>query len=252
MIPIRDRLPTRTTPFVTYAIILANVVVFLAQLAVTNAGYADVSRDWGLVPARFLQSPSDDLLTILTSMFMHAGWMHLLGNMLFLWIFGDNLEDALGHARFVLFYVLGGVAAAAAQVLVDPASTVPMIGASGAISAVLAGYLSLYPRARVLVLVPIFIIVTFFEFPAWLVILEWFALQLLSGVSNLAFGSAGSGVAWFAHIGGFVVGLFLVRAFMLGRARLAYEPWTTWRTASGTRRGPAWYRSRDWRDNRTN
>ncbi len=235
MIPIRDRLPTRTRPYVTWAILATNVIVFLSELAAVRSGYAEVTSDWGFVPARFLSAPADDLVTVGTSMFMHAGWMHLLGNMLFLWIFGDNVEDAIGHARFAVFYLLGGVAAVTAQLLVDPSSTTPMVGASGAISAVLAGYLSLYPRARVLVLLPIFIIITFFEFPAWLVILEWFALQLISGFSDLAFGATASGVAWFAHIGGFIAGLLLIRPFMIGRERRSYEPWRTWRVGRDDR-----------------
>jgi membrane associated rhomboid family serine protease len=235
MIPIRDRLSTRTTPVVTYAILALNVLVFLAELAAAQSGYAEVTSDWGFVPARFMADPSNDLVTIATSMFMHGGWLHLLGNMLFLWIFGDNVEDALGHVRFGLFYLVGGVAAVAAQLAVDPSTSTPMIGASGAISAVLAGYLSLYPRARVLVLVPIFIVITFFEFPAWLVILEWFALQLLSGFSNLALGAQGAGVAWFAHIGGFIAGLVLIRVFMVGRVRLPYERWRTWRVGRDDR-----------------
>jgi membrane associated rhomboid family serine protease len=251
MIPIRDQLPTRTTPFVTYAILLANVLVFLAQITVQWGGYEEVTRDWGLVPARLLAAPQEDLITVGTSMFMHGGWMHLLGNMLFLWVFGDNVEDALGHIRFGLFYVAGGVAAAIAQIAIDPGSTVPMVGASGAISAVLAGYLSLYPRARVLVLVPIVIVFTFFEFPAWLVIVEWFVLQLLSGMSTLAFGAT-TGVATFAHIGGFVMGLLLIRPFMLGRTRARYDVWRGWRSERRLRPADVLFRDRygrrSWRD----
>jgi membrane associated rhomboid family serine protease len=249
MIPIRDRLPTRTVPFVTYGLIGLNVLSFLWELACMEAGYAEFVRDWGFVPARFLHAPFDDTITVFTSMFLHGGWMHIGGNMLFLWIFGDNVEDALGHVRYVAFYLACGVLAAGGQMMVDPASHVPMVGASGAIAGVLAAYVSLYPRARVLVLVPIFIFASFFEFPAWLVILEWFALQLFSGLGALAVPTAHSGVAFFAHIGGFVAGLLLVRLLMLGRETLSYEPWRGWRVTARrragalgatARRGPGW------------
>jgi membrane associated rhomboid family serine protease len=249
MIPIRDRLPTRVFPFVNYALIALNVLAFLWELASIESGYAEFIKDWGFVPGRFLHDPTGDSITILTSMFLHGGWMHIAGNMLFLWIFGDNVEDALGHWRYVLFYVLSGVVAAAAQLFVSPTSGVPMVGASGAIAGVLAAYVSLYPRARVLVLLPIFFFVSFYEFPAWLVILEWFALQLLSGLGALAVPSAAGGVAFFAHIGGFVCGLLLVRLLMLGRLAVAYDPWQRWLPHDRLRPRPsrgerAWWQDR--------
>ncbi len=240
MIPIRDQLPTRIIPFVNYGLIAANVLCFLWQLAAMGVGYVDIVKDWGFIPARFLVDPVGDVGTIFTSMFMHGGWMHLLGNMLFLWVFGDNIEDAIGHFRYVVFYLLAGLLAAASQMLIDPQSIVPMVGASGAISGVLAAYVSLYPRARVLVLFPIFILVTFLEFPAWLVILEWFVLQILSGVTSLAGPPGQGGVAFFAHIGGFVAGLFLIRGFILGRGRQGYEAWHGWTAGD---RGARGYRS---------
>jgi membrane associated rhomboid family serine protease len=245
MIPIRDRLPTRIFPFVNYALIALNVVSFLWELASIEAGYAQFIHDWGFVPGRFLQDPGSEAITILTSMFLHGGWMHIGGNMLFLWIFGDNVEDALGHFRYVLFYLASGIVAAGAQMFVSPDSMIPMVGASGAIAGVLAAYVSLYPRARVLVLLPIFIFVSFFEFPAWLVILEWFALQLLSGLGALAVPTAGGGVAFFAHIGGFVCGLLLIRLLMLGKSAVPYDPWAGWRAPqqsppAGQRGRSAW------------
>jgi len=251
MIPLRDRLQTKTVPFVNYALLAINIVSFLWELASIESGYAEFVRDWGFVPARFLADPRADAITVLTSMFLHGGWMHIGGNMLFLWVFGDNVEDALGHLRYAVFYVAGGVLAAGAQMFVDPSSTIPMVGASGAIAAVLAGYVSLYPRARVLVALPIFVIITFFEFPAWLVILEWFALQLLSGLGSLALPTTGGGVAFFAHIGGFVAGLLLVRLFMIGKQPHAYDPWHGWRPPQrspqqpwGERRQRSWWEHR--------
>jgi membrane associated rhomboid family serine protease len=224
MIPIRDQLPIKTVPFVNYGLIFLTVASYLFQNLVVHSGYPEYVRDWGFIPLRFLANPLGDFLTIFTSIFLHGGLMHLGGNMLFLWIFGDNVEDALGHGRYLLFYLLGALFAACAQLLVDPSSVTPMIGASGAISAVLAAYVTMFPRAKVTVLVPIFFLVTFLEFPAWLVILEWFALQVFQGLGSLALPAA-SGVAFFAHIGGFVAGLLLVRLFVLGRSITSYDPW---------------------------
>jgi len=231
MIPIRDRLQIRTTPFVTYALVALNVLVFLGQFALPSNVDQQLMAQWGFVPARFLQDPLAQLWTVFAAMFLHAGWLHVGGNMLFLWVFGDNVEDALGHTRYALFYFGGGVLAALAQLLVDPASTVPMVGASGAIAAILAGYVSLYPRARILVLVPIVIVITFFEFPAWLVVLEWFALQVFRGLGDLAAAGGTGGVAWFAHIGGFLAGLVLIRLGMIGRTRVDYDPWHGWQSS---------------------
>lgn len=235
MIPIRDRLPTRVFPFVNYALIAANVLSFLWELANIEAGYSEFVSDWGFVPSRFLHDPLADTITVVTSMFLHGGWMHIGANVLFLWIFGDNVEDALGHARYLVFYVLSGVVAAGAQMLVSPSSAVPMVGASGAIAGVLAAYVTLYPQSRVLVLVPILFFIEFFEFPAWLVILEWFALQLLSGLGAIAVASRGGGVAFFAHIGGFVCGLLLIRLLMLGKQAVRHDPWRGWRPAGSVR-----------------
>ncbi|HEU4413086.1 MAG TPA: rhomboid family intramembrane serine protease [Polyangiaceae bacterium] len=211
MFPLRDRLPSRTTPFVTWLLIAANVLAFLYELAMVEAVGDRFIMAWGLVPARFARDPAAEAVTVLTSMFLHGGWLHLGGNMLFLWIFGDNVEDRLGHLRYTLFYLLAGGAAAAAQFLIDPGSRVPMVGASGAIAGVLGGYVLLYPRARVLVAFPIFFFIQFFELPAWVVIGEWFILQLFNGALSLGPRAAAGGVAFFAHIGGFVAGLVLIK-----------------------------------------
>ncbi len=219
MFPLRDRLPSRTTPYVTWLLIAANVLAFLYELAMVEAVGDRFIMAWGMVPARLARDPSGEALTVLTSMFLHGGWLHLGGNMLFLWIFGDNVEDRLGHGRYGLFYLLTGAAAAAAQFFIDPGSRVPVVGASGAIAGVLGAYVLLYPRARVLVAFPILVFIQFFELPAWVVIGEWFVLQLFSGVLSLGPRAASGGVAFFAHIGGFVAGIVLIKALApAGRA----------------------------------
>lgn len=226
MIPIRDLNPTRSTPWVTWTVILLCGLVYLWQL--TLPAYAEEAfvRSWGLVPRRVMygNDPSG-WVTLLTSMFMHGGVMHLIGNLWFLYIFGDNVEDNMGSGRFVVFYLLSGAAAAASQVYLDPSSTVPMIGASGAIAGVLAAYLVLFPRARVVTLIPIFIFIQWAEIPAVVFIALWFALQIFSGVGVLAQGG-GAGVAYWAHIGGFVAGLVLV--MLLRKPRLP-DPNEGWR-----------------------
>jgi membrane associated rhomboid family serine protease len=237
MLPLRDRLPSRTVPYVNYLLLAANVLAFLWMRSAIAAGYPaeQLVVDWGLVPARLVRDPAGEAVTVLSSMFMHdpGGWLHIGGNMLFLWIFGDNVEDALGHARYLAFYVLCGVGAAAAQLLIDPSSRIPMVGASGAISGVLAAYATLYPRSPILLLNPILplwlFLGIFFELPAWAVILEYFVVNLFNGISSL--GTQGGGVAFFAHLGGFVLGLFAVRVFVKAteerdrRQRVAWEGW---------------------------
>jgi membrane associated rhomboid family serine protease len=168
---------------------------------------------YGLVPARIL-GPDPPYYTLFTSMFLHGGWLHLVGNMLYLWIFGNNVEDATGHLGFLVFYVLCGLAAAFAQILIQPASQVPMVGASGAIAGVLGGYLVLYPRARILALVPLGFFLHLMEVPAVLFLPMWFLLQLVYGIASLGVRSEfGGGVAFWAHIGGFVAGLVCIRMF---------------------------------------
>ncbi len=242
MLPIRDRLPTRTFPFINYLLIVSNVLVFLWQEALAESGYEDIGMVLGFVPYQFTHNPVGAAPTIFTSMFMHGSWGHLLGNMLFLWIFGDNVEDAVGHLRYVAFYLVGGVAAAVTQMAIDPSSKVPMVGASGAISAVMAGYLMLYPRSPITVLNPIPLLWFFFgffiELPAWFVTLEFFAMNLWSAnQSALASAHHGTGgVAFFAHIGGFVAGFVLVRVFMIGRTKMQSDRWSGWRPPERRRR----------------
>jgi membrane associated rhomboid family serine protease len=247
MIPIRDRLPTRRFPVVNYLLIAANVVVFLLELSASSSARAAhlLLQTYGLVPVEVVSFPVHNLFTVFTSMFMHdpTGWLHLGGNMLFLWIFGDNVEDALGHFRYLAFYLLAGIAAAAAQVAISPFSTVPMVGASGAIAGVLAAYASLYPRAAITVLNPIPLLWIFFglffDLPAWIVIAEFFVVNLVNGVSSTAQATGGAGgVAFFAHLGGFVAGLFLVRLFMTGPPR-SHDPWSGFQPSGRTRAAPA-------------
>ncbi len=230
MIPIRDLNPTRSTPWVTWTILLLCGLVFLWQATLPDAVAEAFIDAYGLVPRRIVygQDPTA-LVTVLTSMFMHGGFMHVAGNLWFLRMFGDNVEDNMGPARFAVFYVLCGVAAAAAQVWMNPASPMPMVGASGAIAGVLAAYLVLYPTARVVALVPIFIFLQFMEIPAFIFIAIWFALQFMSGVGSL--GSHAGGVAYWAHIGGFVAGLVLVFAFRTPRARAPRVPFARRRVA---------------------
>lgn len=216
MFPLHDDNPTRIFPVVTVALIVICTLVFLWELAAPNA--EGVAYSFGLIPAVFFGArelppelsviPSS--LTLITSMFLHGGWMHLIGNMAYLWIFGNNVEDAMGHARFIIFYLLCGVAATLAHAFFDIDSTLPLVGASGAIAGVLGAYLLLHPKSRVLVLVFLGFFVTTVRLPAVVVIGFWIALQLFNAA--LAGPSAG-GVAWWAHIGGFVAGLALIPFF---------------------------------------
>jgi membrane associated rhomboid family serine protease len=224
VLPLRDHLPTRTVPVVNYALIAANVAVFILEWSSHGSGASLEAFDhtWGLVPARFFTDPVGAAPTILTSMFMHGSMGHIGGNRLYLWIFGDNVEDALGSVRYFLFYLLGGACAAFAQAIADPTSTIPMLGASGAISAVLAAYMVLYPRSPITVWV---FFIVFFDFPAWFVIAIFFLVNLWDAFTNMAQG----GVAFMAHVGGFLGGLVLVRVFMAGRQRLDdYDRWQRW------------------------
>lgn len=214
MFPIRDHNPSEKTPFVTYALMVLNIAVFVSywqlldsELALNRFYYA-----WAMTPERV--SGGDQIYTLVTSMFLHAGFLHLAGNMLFLWIFGDNLEDVLGHGRYLLFYLASGIAAGLAQMLVSPGSMVPMVGASGAIAGIMGAYLLLFPKARVDVL---FIFIIFFKvipIPAWIMLGVWFAIQLFSGVGTEA--NAG-GTAYWAHTGGFLFGLLFVLPVWLRR-----------------------------------
>ncbi len=236
MIPLRDYHPTRSFPFATVMLISLNVAVFLQdrfsghyRLVQVDTGQrivqarefvGGITSHFSLVPAHLLAHPLLAWPTIFTSMFLHGNWLHIGSNMLFLWVFGDNIEDSLGRFRFVTFYFLCGLAAAIAQVMSAPLSTVPMVGASGAVAGVLGAYLLLFPRNRVLTLIPIFIFFTTVEVPAWLIIGYWALLQFLNA-SLLEGGSMlrGGGVAYFAHIGGFVAGMILIMLMMDTRHR---------------------------------
>ena len=216
MLPLHDDNPTEITPFVTIALIGICTMVFIYQgLLPPGAGERFVFQ-YGAIPAivfgqATLQSdmvPIPTYTTLLTSMFLHGGLMHLLGNMLYLWIFGNNVEDVMGHVRFIIFYIMCGVCAALSHAIIDPASTIPMVGASGAISGILGAYLLLFPRARVLILAP-YVGTTYV--PAGVVLGLWFVMQIFSGGASL--GTTGGGVAFFAHVGGFVTGMLLIRFF---------------------------------------
>lgn len=249
MIPLRDRLPRKRVPIVNYLLLTANVLVFMWERMTIALGVhpTRLLLEWGVVPAFVLEAPLARWPTLFSSMFMHdpTGWAHIAGNMLFLWIFGDNVEDALGRFRYLAFYLLSGLAAATAQILIDPGSTVPMVGASGAIAGVLAAYGSLYPRSPITVLNPIlplwFVFGLFLEIPAWLVILEFFVVNLLNGLGVLGDlrGQVG-GVAFFAHLGGFVAGLFLVRLLVQDQVN-RYDRWSGWRPPPRARSGRANY-----------
>lgn len=204
MFPIRDHNPSNRTPYVTYILMALNIGVFLSYVGLMGNDRAlqAVFETWGAMPNAI--SRGENLHTVFTSMFMHAGFMHLAGNMLFLWIFGDNLEDMLGHFGYLVFYIASGLGAVALQVAVAPDSIIPMVGASGAIAGVMGGYLLLFPKARVDVLIIIVIIFKIFPVPAWIMLALWFAFQVFNGATNPA--DAG-GVAHWAHAGGFIVGL---------------------------------------------
>jgi membrane associated rhomboid family serine protease len=212
MIPIRDNIPSRARPWVEYSIITITAVVFIYQLGRSGAESEAFFRDFGLIPARLtgsLQDGGSGYFGLISSMFLHGGVLHFLGNMWFLRIFGDNIEDHIGHGRFAVFYILSGIVAGLAQVLSDPDSPIPMIGASGAVAGVMGAYLVLYPKARVLTLIPIFFFISLIEVPAVFFLGIWFVIQLYSGTMTAAAGAQG-GVAFWAHAGGFVAGILVL------------------------------------------
>jgi membrane associated rhomboid family serine protease len=222
MIPIRDENPTHRFPWLTLILIATNVAVFVYQLTLTPAGLESFWMRWAFVPGRFLADPFSpaEAVTMLTAMFMHAGWIHLIGNMLYLWIFGNNIEDRFGPAGFAAFYLICGVGASLAQALATPATMLPNLGASGAVAGVLGAYLLLYPGAAVVTVIPVFVFIEVARVPAYLVIGFWFVLQLGSGLASLGAGAAEmGGVAWFAHIGGFALGVLLAVPAALQRRR---------------------------------
>jgi membrane associated rhomboid family serine protease len=231
VIPIKDDNPTSRVPFVTIALILANVAVFVYEFTLPANGLRVLVETWGLVPAHVSLGLGglSWVPTVFSSMFLHGGWLHLIGNMLYLWIFGNNIEDRLGAVGFLAFYLAAGVIAAATEVFVSPGSSVPVIGASGAISGVLGAYVVLFPRARVLTVIPIFFVFEMAAVPAGFVIGFWFLLQVASGVGSLGAGGTAGGVAWFAHIGGFLAGALAILPFALSDRRRANEGrFTSW------------------------
>jgi len=227
MIPLRDANPTRRPALVTLGIVIACCVAFGWELGLQASGEAAFEAaitDWGVVPGRLTaawgsgQFVSGESVTLLTSQFLHAGWLHLIGNLLYLWIFGNNVEDRLGRAGFLIFYLTGGVLAGLAQVAIDPESPIPTIGASGAIAATLGAYLVFYPRAKVTSLVFLGFFYQLVRIPAAIVLGFWFVLQLLDGIGSLGM-TQGGGVAFFAHIGGFLFGALVAWLLtLLGRA----------------------------------
>ena len=207
MIPLRDVIPSRTTPVVTVALIALNAVVFLYEVSLGQA-VNEFAFTWGLVPAYF------SWLSVLTSMFLHGGFLHFGGNMLYLWIFGDNVEDRMGHGRFLTFYVLCGVAAALTQTFTNADSVIPMVGASGAIAGVMGAYFVLYPHSRIVTLVPIFLFMQIVEIPAIFFLGIWFLMQFVNGIGSIAATTAeGGGIAFWAHVAGFVAGVTAVFVF---------------------------------------
>ena len=230
MIPLRDTIPSRRFPVVNTLIIVLNVLVFLFESVLGPEQQEAFIWTWGLVPSRLVESLAvRDGLTVFTSMFMHGGWWHLISNMMALYIFGDNIEDRLGPFRYVFFYLFGGLAASAAHVAFYSRSSLPTVGASGAIAGVLGAYLVLYPRARVITLVPVFYFLRVVELPAVVYLGFWFVSQLFNGLFSLSTAAFQSGgVAWWAHIGGFVFGLAIIRLICPPPCRTyvdQYRPW---------------------------
>lgn len=216
MIPLRALLYRRSTPVMTLLIIAANVLCFLYEMARPIYLRDRFIEHYALIPDQ------PHLATFVTSMFLHGGWLHLIGNMWFLWVFGSHIEDAMGSAKFLIFYLISGIASAAVQFLTSLGSPVPTIGASGAIAGVMGAFLILYPRIRVVTLVFIIVFVTTVDLPAAVMLIYWFALQLLSGLGALNSVSQAQGIAWFAHVGGFLAGILLVRIFQGNRRRYSY------------------------------
>lgn len=219
MIPIKDTIPRRTYPFATLTIIVVNLLVFALELTLPGDRRNAFIYLFGVVPARYSHPvwalleglPLDTYWPFVTNLFLHGGWLHLIGNMWFLYLFGDNVEDRLGHFRFIFFYLLAGVSANLVHFLANSDSTMPVIGASGAIAGVMAAYLRLFPRARIITLVPVLFFPFFFEVPAVLFMGFWFMMQIFAGALSLTVVDQGGGIAWWAHIGGFAVGFLLIR-----------------------------------------
>ena len=230
MIPLRDINPTRTFPLVTIMIIVANVLAFLYELTLSPAALTRFIADYGTVPYQITHNVALDpaftlpvYLTLITAQFLHGGWLHIAGNMLYFWIFGNNIEDRFGHFRFLVIYLFWGVAAGLTQVLIAPDSRVPELGASGAIAGVLGAYLVLFPTARVVTLIPLGFFLTTLRLPAVFVIGEWIVLQFLNGFVVVGGAPVDSGVAYFAHIGGAVIGVLTGLLYRIASPRRNYN-----------------------------
>ncbi|TET81860.1 MAG: rhomboid family intramembrane serine protease [Anaerolineales bacterium] len=231
MFPLRDTVRSRSFPFVTYGLIAVNIIIFLFEASLGPRSFNTLLDIFGLVPARISTVQLLSFITPLTSVFLHGSWFHLISNMWTLFIFGDNVEDRMGPTRFLVFYLIAGVVSGLTHALVSntiygtlsPQSWIPTVGASGAIAGVLGAYFILYPRARVVTLIPIFILPWFVEIPAFIYLGLWLLSQVSSGLLSLGAYGAFGGIAWFAHIGGFLVGLLLVRIF--ARRPEVYRHW---------------------------
>ncbi|MFI5070227.1 MAG: rhomboid family intramembrane serine protease [Terriglobales bacterium] len=238
MIPLRDDQPRFSTPYINYFLVALNTIVFLFELSVgaqSRGALNSLIYEFGIVPDHFtaaLTGPqhfqlAGVFLSILTSMFLHGSWLHIIGNMWVLWIFGDNIEDYLGHFSYLLFYLICGFTAAITHIAMNPGSDIPTVGASGAIAGIMGGYFLLFPKARVLTLVPLIVFFTFWWLPAWIVLGYWFLLQFLSGTAtSIAYSSSsGGGVAFWAHVGGFVTGLILIKIMPRRSPSGRYSTW---------------------------
>lgn len=219
MFPIRDHNPSERTPWVTYLLMAANIGIFLSYVPILNDDRAlyDFYNTYALIPARL--DAGYGFEGLITSMFLHGGWMHLAGNMLFLFIYGDNVEEEMGHVRYLLFYLVCGIAAGLTQVMFEPSSRVPMVGASGAIAGVMGAYLLLFPRAKVDILVIFIVFFRIFPIPAWIILLVWFAMQFIGGLGS---DPNQGGTAFWAHAGGFIAGLIIAVPFWLRRGGVGF------------------------------
>jgi membrane associated rhomboid family serine protease len=223
MIPLRDSQPSHSFPLVTVLLIAANVMLFLFEFSLDGYSRNHFVGEYGMTPARF------ELADLITSMFLHGGWMHLIGNMWFLWIYGDNIEDILGKAQYLVFYLLSGIAAGLTHYIFNTGSPIPTVGASGAIAGVMGAYMLRFPHAKIVTLVFVFVFITTYEIPAWFILIYWFVIQIFSGFGEMA-GSSGAhegGVAWFAHAGGFLMGMLLIKV-MKTRERYQALPEHRW------------------------
>ncbi|HET7009143.1 MAG TPA: rhomboid family intramembrane serine protease [Anaerolineales bacterium] len=223
MFPLRDTVRARTFPVVNWVILAANVVIFILMTSEGPASFERLTTRFALIPSQLSLDRPLEFLTLFSSMFMHGSWFHLLSNMWTLYIFGDNVEDRMGSPRYLLFYLLSGLAAGLVQIYFAPSSQIPTVGASGAIAGVLGAYLLLYPRGRVITLIPLFIVPWFVEIPAFVFLGLWFLSQLSSGLLSLGAVGDFGGIAWWAHVGGFAFGLLTV--YFFARRRRAYARW---------------------------